>query len=87
MTHTPLNDLQTFIERALRDENVSLNEIEGIVITPRGAADKKIIDAFWNELMMFVNDYDIRMSEKQYNDSRKGRLRSAFDAVIESGLF
>jgi hypothetical protein len=85
MSDQPSN-MKSFMEKALADVNVSLDELRGIAIMPRNPTEKRLVDDFWNELMIFVNDYDIRLRDDKYNTNRKERLRNAFSALVKHEL-
>lgn len=78
--------IRTFVEAALADTNVSFDELEDATIEPRSSEERRLVDEFWNELMLLVNDYDVRMGDAEYNTNRKRRLQNAFDAVVKAGL-
>ena len=75
--------MHEFVQRLLGDEDVSLDEIDGIVLEPKNEGDKSAIDDFWNELMIFTNDYDIRSQDASYNSNRRERVRAAFQLLAK----
>ncbi len=74
--------LASFVRRSLSDENVCFDEISDVRITPATQEGENALREFWNELMIFVNDFDIRMRDSIYNEKLKKRLRHRRDELV-----
>lgn len=75
-----------FVQRVLADEDVSFAEIENLKIDNTDDRRRALIDRFWRELAIAVNDFDIRMREPDYNRDKKTRLLTAAEALVDAGL-
>ena len=75
-----------FVERALSGLDVDFSEIVGLSLDPANAKENELVDLFWRQLSIFVNDYDIRIREPEYSLDKKRQLIEARDQLIAAGL-
>lgn len=78
--------IAAFVERALSGLYVDLSEISGLDLDPANDDEKELVDLFWRQLSIFVNDYDIRTRELEYNRDKMRQLGEARDRLIFAGL-
>ena len=78
--------IATFVERALSGLDVDFSEIVGLSLNPANGKEKELVDLFWRQLSIFVNDYDIRIREPEYNLDKKRQLIEARDQLVVAGL-
>jgi hypothetical protein len=55
-------------------------------LDPANDDEKELVDLFWRQLSIFVNDYDIRTRELEYNRDKMRQLGEARDRLIVAGL-
>lgn len=79
-------EIAEFVQRALKDIDVDFDEIEARVLTPRDGQERLLVEQFWNELMIFVHDFDIRRKDPEYSEKKGERLRCAVSSLELIGL-
>lgn len=74
------------VMRAIKGEDVSFDEIDGLRIRSNNEHEQSLVEEFWNELMIFINDFDIRSRDKEYATQRTERLQDVLAKLQSSGV-